>query len=286
MASHPPVDLGALPIVDRSPQSASGSRQFRTVLIGAVAGALILAVGLPQLGLWGNPGCGLPINTCTRVLFIGDSYTYVNDLPTTFADLAWSAGYRVDAVTLANGGESLAGHVSDPATSSTISSGDWNWVVLQDQSEDPAVASYGASEMDPAVTELAQLVRNTGATPLLFLTWGHESGWPAAGLDSYPAMQDAVDQGYLAIASELAIPIAPVGDAWQALVAHQADAGLWQSDGVHPTIRGTYLAACVFFESIFGKSPVGLSYHDGLSGAEAALLQRAAAGEVAGVPAA
>ena len=114
MASHPPVDLGALPIVDRSPQSASGSRQFRTVLIGAVAGALILAVGLPQLGLWGNPGCGLPINTCTRVLFIGDSYTYVNDLPTTFADLAWSAGYRVDAVTLANGGESLAEDLGIP----------------------------------------------------------------------------------------------------------------------------------------------------------------------------
>jgi hypothetical protein len=59
---------------------------------------------------------------------------------------------------------------------------------------------------------------------------------------------------------------------------------LWQSDGVHPTVRGTYLAACVFFDSIFGRSPVGLTYHDGLSDAEAALLQRAAAGGVAGEP--
>lgn len=286
MASHPPADLGALPMVDRSAEPSSRNRRLRTVLIAMVVGALVVTLGLPQLGLWGNPGCGLPVNTCTRVLFIGDSYTYVNDLPTTFADLAWSAGYRVDAVTLANGGESLAGHVADPATSSTIRSGSWNWVVLQDQSEDPAVASYRASEMDPAVAELAQLIRNSGATPLLFLTWGHESGWSAAGLDSYVAMQDAVDQGYLAIASELAIPIAPVGDAWQALVDHQADTGLWQSDGVHPTVRGTYLAACVFFESIFGKSPVGLSYRDGLSDAEASLLQHAAVGEVAAEPAA
>jgi len=284
MATHAPADLGALPVVDRSTDPSSRNRRFRIVLVAAAVGALVLALGLPQLGLWGNPGCGLPINTCTRVLFIGDSYTYVNDLPSTFADLAWSAGYRVDAVTLANGGESLAGHVSDPATSSTISSESWNWVVLQDQSEDPAVASYRASEMDPAVTELAQLVRNSGASPLLFLTWGHESGWSTAGLDSYSAMQAAVDQGYLGIASELAIPIAPVGDAWQALVADHPDAGLWQSDGVHPTVRGTYLAACVFFDSVFGRSPVGLTYHDGLSDAEAALLQRAAAGGVAGEP--
>src|ERR1700733_328099 len=169
MATDPPAELGALPIADRSAQPPSRNRRFRTALIGAVVAALILALGIPQLGLWGNPGCGLPINTCTRVLFIGDSYTYVNDLPTTFADLAWSAGYRVDAVTLANGGESLAGHVADPATSSTISSGSWNWVVLQDQSEDPAVAAYRASELDPAVAKLAQLVRNSGASPMLFL---------------------------------------------------------------------------------------------------------------------
>jgi hypothetical protein len=134
MASHPRVDLGALPIVDRSAEPSSRNRRFRIALIAAVVASLTLALGVPQLGLWGNPGCGLPINTCTRVLFSGDSYTYVNDLPTTLADLAWSAGYRVDAVTLANGGESLAGHVSDPSTSSTISSGKWNWVVLQDQS--------------------------------------------------------------------------------------------------------------------------------------------------------
>jgi hypothetical protein len=255
----------------------SRNARLRGVLIAAVVGALVLAVGVPQLGLWGNPGCGLPFTTCTRVLFIGDSYTYVNDLPTTFADLAWAAGRRVDAVTLATGGESLAGHVADPATASTISSQSWNTVVLQDQSEDPAVASSRQSEMYPAVIQLAQMIRNDDAQPLLFLTWGHETGWSYAGLDSYTTMQAAVDQGYLGIAAELAIPIAPVGDAWRTVVADQANPQLWQGDGVHPTAEGTYLAACVFYASIFGRSPVGLSYHDGLPDAEAAMLQRVAA---------
>jgi hypothetical protein len=257
-------------------------RHLRLVLIVAVAVALVLAVGLPQLGLWSNPGCGLPFATCTRVLFIGDSYTFVNDLPTTFADLAWASGRHVDAGTLATGGESLAGHVADATTETTIDSEAWNTVVLQDQSEDPALPSYRASEMDPAVTELAQLIRNAGAEPMLFLTWGHQSGWPQADLYSYTSMQAAVDQGYLSIASQLAIPIAPVGDAWQTVVDEQPDAGLWQGDGVHPTTAGTYLAACVFYASIFGRSPVGLGYDDGLPAAEAAMLQRVAAATTLG----
>ncbi len=255
---------------------ATGNRRSRAVLIAMVACALVLVFGLPQLGFWGNPGC-LPFMTCTRVLFIGDSYTYVNDLPTTFADLAWAAGRRVDAETLASGGESLAGHVADATTEPTINSEPWNTVVLQDQSEDPAVPSYRASEMDPAVTELAQLIRNAGARPLLFLTWGHESGCPAADHTSYSSMQAAVNQGYLEIASQEGVPIAPVGAAWQSVVDEDPNTVLWQGDGVHPRVAGTYLAACVFYASIFETSPVGLAYDDGLPGAEAAMLQRVAA---------
>lgn len=52
---------------------------------------------------------------------------------------------------------------------------------------------------------------------------------------------------------------------------------LWQDDGSHPTVAGTYLAACVFYGVIFGESPRGLSYHDGLTSNEAAYLQSVAA---------
>jgi hypothetical protein len=90
-------------------------------------------------------------------------------------------------------------------------------------------------------------------------------------------MQAAIDEGYLGIASELSVPIAPVGDAWQAAVSGRLNLGLWQQDGVHPTTAGTYLAACVFYAAIFRQSPVGLSYHDGLSDADAAALQQIAA---------
>jgi hypothetical protein len=261
-------------------QSSGGSapgRRLRAVLAATVIGLVVAVVGLPQLGVFGNPGCGLPFVTCTRVLFLGDSYTYVNDLPTTFGDLAWSAGYRVDTETLASGGETLAGHVADPATDSAITSQAWNTVVLQDQSESPASSTSRQSEMYPAVTQLVATIRNAGAEPMLFLTWGHESGWPEDGLTTYSSMQAAVDQGYLDIADHLNVPIAPVGAAWQSVNAAQANSQLWQGDGVHPTTAGTYLAACVFFAAIFHRSPVGLTDDDGLSPTEAAMLQRAAA---------
>jgi hypothetical protein len=240
--------------------------------------------GLPQLGLWGNPGCGFTGATCTRVLFIGNSYTYVNDLPTTFADLAWAGGHRVETGSLADGGETLAQHATDPATATMLASERWNTVILQDQSENPSVASYRQSEMYPAARQLVATTRKAGAQPLFFLTWAHQSGWPQAGFPDYPSMQAAVDDGYLGIASQMNVPIAPVGDAWQAVVTEQSTPSLWQADGVHPTTAGTYLAACVFYASIFRQDPVGLSYHDGLSDAETLTLQRAAAAAVRGKP--
>jgi lysophospholipase L1-like esterase len=247
------------------------------LILLVIAGLLLAVFGLPQLGLFGNPGCGLPLVTCTRVLFVGDSYTYVNDLPTTFANLAWSAGERVETQTLADGGETLAGHVADAATASTIDAQTWNTVVLQDQSENPASPAYRQTEMYPAATQLVALIRHAGEQPLLFLTWGHQSGWPQDGLPTYATMQAAVDQGYIGLAAELAVPIAPVGAAWQTVVTAQASPELWQGDGVHPTTAGTYLAACVFFATIFRRSPVGLNYVDGLPKSEAAMLQRVAA---------
>lgn len=249
-----------------------------------LSGVLLVAsfYGLRQVGLWGNPGCGFTASTCTRILFIGNSYTYVNDLPTTFADLAWSGGHRTETESLAAGGETLAQHAADSATATMLASKQWSTVILQEQSEIPSVASYRQGEMYPAARQLVATTREAGAKPLLFLTWAHQAGWPQEALPDYVSMQAAVDAGYLGIASLLDVPIAPVGDAWRMVITEQSSPSLWQADGVHPTTAGTYLAACVFYASIFRQNPVGLRYHDGLSDAGAMTLQRAAASTVLG----
>ena len=248
-------------------------------IVALVAGAVF---PLPQLGLWGNPGCGFPGTMCTRVLFIGNSYTAVNDLPDTFADVAWAGGHRVEVAALDPGGFTLPQHVSASATATTLRAQRWSVVVLQDQSEMPAFEEDRSGEMDPAATTLAGMIRSQGAQPLFYETFAHEAGLPDDGLPDYTSMQAAIDAGYLGIAAQLDVPVAPVGDAWQMVVNEQPSPGLWQSDGSHPTANGTYLAACVFYASIFDASPVGLSFHDGLPDGEARTLQKAAAAVVLG----
>jgi hypothetical protein len=129
------------------------------------------------------------------------------------------------------------------------------------------------------------MIRGAGAEPIFFLTWAHRYGWPENGLLGYSSMQAAVDDGYVAIASEQRAVSAPVGDAWSPLLDREPQADLWQSDGSHPTIEGTYLAACVFYATIFGQSPRGLAYRADLPDDEAATVQEVAARVVLGDPA-
>jgi hypothetical protein len=138
--------------------------------------------------------------------------------------------------------------------------------------------------MYTAAQDLVVMARNVGAQPMFFLTWAHRNGWPASGLPDYASMQSAVDEGYLFIAGQQHAEVAPVGDAWMSLVDRESDPGLWQDDGSHPTVKGTYLAACVFYASIFGESPAGLKYHADLSNADASESQQAAASTVLGNP--
>ncbi|MGA3184943.1 MAG: DUF4886 domain-containing protein [Candidatus Dormibacteria bacterium] len=287
-AAPPPPALGPPSRVDPSspPPAATperGVNWLRWALVTAILAAVVLAVfPMPQLGLWGNPGCSLPGATCTRVLFIGNSYTSVNDLPGTFADLAWAGGHRVQTEALDEGGWTLAEHLSASETAPTIGSERWDEVVLQEQSQIPSLAADRISMMYPAATRLVAMVRQHGAAPLFYLTFAHQAGWPEEGLPDYSSMQAAIDAGYIGIADQLGVPVAPVGAAWQTVVDAASHPAMWQSDGSHPTVSGTYLAACVFYATIFRQSPLGLGYADGLPNAEARTLQTAAAKTVLG----
>ena len=101
----------------------------------------------------------------------------------------------------------------------------------------------------------------------------HKAGLPASGLLTYEAMQQQIDAAYLLIAGELNVPVAPVGFTWYMVRHDHPDIELWQDDGNHPSRAGTYLAACVFYASIFQESPEGLSFHGGISEKQAHDLQ-------------
>lgn len=217
---------------------------------------------------------------CTQILFIGNSYTSVNDLPGTLTRLINSSEHRIEATMIAPGGWFLADHVKSAETINLINSQKWDFVVLQEQSQVPASIQMRATQTYPAARTLVGNIKANGSTPMLFITWAHRDGWPEQNIPTYEKMQLAIDDGYTTIGQELKVRMSPVGFAWLKMRQQNPQMNLWQDDGSHPNEMGTYLAACVFYASIFHESPEGLSYKGGLSKEDAKLLQQTAASAV------
>jgi len=222
-----------------------------------------------------------------RVLFLGNSYTYYNDLPKIFELLSKSGGYDVLSDSVTQGGALLM-HFSDTKSNLAITQSEvaavfneklktkWDVIVLQEQSQIPSIPEYCEEEMYPMVRELNTKITKTGAQPMLFMTWGYMDGDKENGYATYEDMQEGLRKGYMDIAQELSLPVSPVGLAF--LNAKQKDKNieLWDDDGSHPSMEGSYLAACVFYNEIFGESPVNLTYTAGLSEQRASFLQKVA----------
>jgi hypothetical protein len=226
-------------------------------------------------------GCSLTISCvddpdCSRILFIGNSYTFVNDLPGTLSRLAKSGGHRAETGMSAQGGWFLSDHVNSAETLDQIKLSTWDFIILQEQSQAPASEQARNSQMYPAARTLVSTILEAGAAPILFITWAHRDGWPDNGMPSYESMQTAINAGYLALGQELNVQMAPVGYAWSETRRQTPRLSLWQEDGSHPSLQGTYLAACVFYAVIYRESPDGLSYTGSLSQEEARALQKIA----------
>jgi len=230
---------------------------------------LILLIGIscnvvPPQYQESNPIETLDIEDEINILFIGNSHTFYNDLPEMFEGLARSAGYIVDAAMMAEGGWSLLQHAQSNITIEQIKQHPWDYVVLQEKSSLPLNRIDRRESMYPAVRTLDQEVESIGGEVILFMTWGRRDGLPGTSLNNYDEMQSELEIGYMIIADELDLMIAPVGRAWAQALDNNSDMQLWQTDGSHPSRIGSYLAACVFYAVIFMESPEGLTYLSGI----------------------
>jgi hypothetical protein len=217
-----------------------------------------------------------------RILFIGNSYTFYNDLPEMFAELVQSSGKEIDIEMAAVAGWTLSDHAASEGTQTMIQSRGWDYVILQEQSVIPSVQEERAETMYPAVRALDDMIRNAGAETVLLMTWGRRDGLPAEGFQDFNAMQAELGAGYTEIGGEVGAIVARVGLAWQNAVTQDANMDLWDIDGSHPSKMGSYLAACVLYAAITQESPEGLAYRAGLLEDAALFLQRIAAETVLG----
>ena len=214
---------------------------------------LLLAVTLCVSGAFGYAQEPKPL----RVLFIGNSYTYYNNLPELVAGFAAASGVKMDTRMVAHGGATLEQTWDVDDVLSVLHEGKWDFVVLQEHSQLGTRYIDGVQELNEpdhfweTVRMYESEIRKIRAKTILYLTWARKTD---------PNQQPALNYAYMAIAQELGLTVAPVGMAWAKVRDAQPYMALHLLDGSHPTPSGSYLAACVLADTILGRRLSGLPY--------------------------
>ncbi len=224
------------------------------------------------LGLGQTKSTPAPPSPPKKILFIGNSYT--GGIRKTIVDLIKSSPHANTQLTFINpGGKTLAFHLSKKETAEKIKNGKYDFVVLQDQSQTPAVFP---DQFKKAALGLDKLIDASGAETVFYQTWGRRDGDPQNPqlFPTYDSMQKALSQSYSSVARASNAMLAPVGDTWSALRKKNPGLGqtLYAGDGSHPSKTGAYLAACVFYVTFFQEDPAKLTYASGLPANEAKLI--------------
>ncbi|NMC98976.1 MAG: T9SS type A sorting domain-containing protein [Bacteroidales bacterium] len=219
----------------------------------------------------------------TKILFIGNSYTYTNDLPITLKNLALCLGDTIVYDQSTPGGYRLIDHASNATTLSKIKAENWDFVVIQAQSQEP---SWPPSQLESEVYPYAAILNdsiksNFECTEVVFfMTWGRKYGDSQNCSSSPPVctfsgMQERLVAGYMTMAERNRSTIAPVGLAWKYCMDNDTDSliNLFSSDNSHPSISGTFLTACVLYAVIFKKNPIYASYSSSLNQQTASFLK-------------
>jgi len=214
--------------------------------------------------------------TATRVLFIGNSYT--GQVRGVLQEMIQASplAERVEMQFITPGGKNLKFHSEQAATQKRIEEGDWDFVVLQDQSQTPAVLEdiffAGAEALDEIIDE-------TAARTVFYQTWGRRDGdkQNPGPCPDYESMQKLLSNHYHKAARKCDALLVPVGEVWQEVREEEEELWrqLYRGDGSHPSRKGAFLVATVFYRVLFQEDPSDFSYTAGLSDEEVTTIRDA-----------
>lgn len=222
----------------------------------------LLLLGLLSCGSSGPPDLGESLS----VLFIGNSLTYTENLPSLVEGLGRAADLdRVRVASVAKPDYSLEDHWNDGEALDSIDQGGWDAVVLQ---QGPSSLPASQTHLLEWTGRFSERIRAAGGRPAVYLVWPPADGnW------------DGVVAAYTAAAEGSDAVLLPAGRAWQAVLGAHPEVDLYGPDQFHPTRAGAYLAALVIFGGLADRTTVGLTQHrpiDGLSDQTVSVLERAA----------
>lgn len=188
----------------------------------------------------------------TAVLFVGNSLTYVNNLPALLRALGDAQGTSISTETYAAPGGTLAERWREGHVAEALRARRFDVVVLQEQGGHLSACMAGAQEQRKApcaaslraYREISKLARERGARTLLFQTWGPDQKWQAR-----------LDRSLRMVADQASAAIFDAAGALEALHEAQPKAVLYP-DGTHPSTQASLMLALALYRDISGAVPV------------------------------
>jgi hypothetical protein len=206
---------------------------------------------------------GADNDKAVRVLLVGNSYTMHHSLHSMLQKLAAQVegGPRMTVDAVAHGGYSLSNHLRTGQALTRIRAGHYTHVVLQGHSMS---AVDHPDKLIADAKRFKQAIDASSSQTVFYATWARS---PEVRLyrthksvRSFAQMSMLVSSTYFELSSLLRAGLAPVGSAFERALVEHPRLGLWGSDGSHPSVAGSYMAACVLYGAITGLDPSTTRY--------------------------
>ena len=200
--------------------------------------------------------------------------------------MAKARGHSLECDMHAPGGYKLSQHATDAALKEKINKGTWDFVVLQEQSQLPALGERWLTDVFSNATKLCQSIRqaNPKSQVAFYMTMAKKNGDPdnapyVPEVAIYEGMQERLTKSYTTMAQQNNALLIPAGTIWKNVRADKPAIELY-ADITHPNMTGTYLVACAFYAVLFKDTPVGLTHPKQVGTDIATYLQNMTAREI------
>ena len=175
-----------------------------------------------------------------RILFVGNSHTYYNDMPLTVRELFAKIGVTAEVTMQTRGGKNLIYHSEQRDVIFNILYGNYDYVVLQE-----VASSFEPDNFRNGLEAIAEkALSKSTAEPVLYMIWAHRDD---------KRRQTVITEEYADAAERLGARLAPAGEVWHKLLRGNKSLPLYHEDGNHATPLGSYIAACSVFYAITGR---------------------------------
>jgi len=215
----------------------------------------------------------------TKVLFVGNSITYYNDMPQTFEAIANSLNDTTKVTMYAPGGTGFENHVASETLYGLFRQGNWDHIVLQPGTGDSGGEEFGGTPIETTLVRIRTLLDsiyfyNPCAKVIFYEISNGVYGNSASNLETYNNSMAIIYSNTDYFSDSTFLPIAPVGEVFKTQWNNNLDNLLWVSTGnIHPNAKGSYIAACTIYSSIFKKASEGSNIYSSLTPEEAGHFQ-------------